>query len=164
MNIVDLSNRRGAIVHLLSDVYELLKANNSSIKNKVLWTHDINKALVDISQKWVFALEGTHILLGIMFYQLGNDGESVYINTLTAINGNSGKNGILEGLLKKFEQDATIKLRKSFYVSRDIKREVSVEILETVGLQDESVYDNDGYQLLGDLGDTINALKIRYLR
>ncbi|MCL2399228.1 MAG: hypothetical protein FWC91_05735 [Defluviitaleaceae bacterium] len=164
MNIVDLSGRRGAIVHLLPDVYELLKKNDSSILNKVLWTHDINKVLVDINYKWVFALEGTNVLLGMMFYQLGSDGESVYINTLAAKNIAPGKNAILEALLKKFEQDATIKLRKSFYVSREIKREASVEILETVGLQDESVYDNNGYQLLGDLGDTVNALKIRYLR
>lgn len=162
MNVVDLSNRRGAIVHLLPQVYEVLKGEQSSILNIVLWTHEMNKSLVDIHKKWVFALNGTKDMLGMMFYRLGVEND-IYIDLLSAKKG-AVNSLVIEALIKKFEQDNEVKSRQSFYVGRQVKREASDEILGTVGLQDETVFNDDGYQLLGSYDQAIKALKLRYLR
>lgn len=149
-------------MHLLPQVYELLKEDKKgSLENIVLWTHSMNKALVDANRKWVFALEGTDKVWGAMFYTLGVDGKSLYIETLTAKKG--APPGILEALIKKFEQDESVKVREKFYASRDLKRGQSEEILEGVGLQDESVFSHEGYQPIGNLTDASKALRLRYL-
>ena len=158
MNIVDLSNRRGAIVHLLPQVYILLQKNGYELPNKILWTQNMRKAIIDINKKWLFALEGTYHLRGLMFYHLDLTGKSVYLD---AFEGNNTQ--ILEALIDKFSNDSIVKTQESFYVSRNIKREASEEILETVGLQDESVFNDEGYQMLGSLTDTLKALRVRYL-
>ena len=168
MNVVDFSNRRGAIVHLLPQVHALinggLPGGSSSPSNYVLWNHNMSKALVDVNRKWLFALEetrkvrSTDNVKGIFFYRLGTDGRSVYVDTLIA------PKGIIEPLLTKFERDDAVKVRESFYVSRNIRKEAAEEILETVGLQDENAFDGEGYQLLGGLAEAVNELKMRYLR
>ena len=163
MNIIDLSKRRGAIVRLLPQVYELLKEEKKgNMQNIVLWTHSINKSLVDAKRKWLFALEGNDKVWGVMFYRLGDDGKSVYIDTLAVKK--TAPPGAPEAIIKKFEQDTEVKVREKFYLGRDIKKEQSEAILEGVGLQDDSVYTHEGYQPLGELTEAGRALRLRYLR
>lgn len=156
MNIVDLSNRRGAIVHLLPQVYALMKADGHDLPNIILWTHDMNKKIVDINRKWIFALQGTKDVRGAMLYRLDADGRSVYIDAIL------GGSGLFDALIKKFEQDALVKAREAFYVGRNIKREAAEEAFEAVGLADDSVFNAEGYQLLGGLSEAAGALKLRY--
>ena len=157
LNIVDLSRRRGAIVHLFPQVYRLIKNDGIELPNIILWKKDMNKKVVDVNRRWVFALEGTKIVKGMLFYHLEADGHSIYIDTLIAAG------GIFDGLIKKFEQDDAVKAGEAFYVSRDIKREADEEILKNVGLHDDSVFDDEGYQLLGGLNEAVRALRVRYL-
>ena len=159
MNILDFSNRRGTIVHLLPQVYALLKKEGVNLPNIIIWKHAMNKAVVEIHRKWVFALEGNKIVKGLLFYHLSSDGKSCYIDSLVATDSK-----LAEALLKKFEQDDIVKERQAFYISRHVKKEASEEVLETVGLQDESVFNEHGFQPLGGLADTVSALKVRYLR
>ena len=175
MNVVDFSRRRGIIVHLLPQVYALIKEDREgkaggghfdspfgSVPNIVLWTHDMRKALVDIRKKWLFALEGQRNVRGMMFYRIDDDGKSLYIDTLIAAK--DAQAAVLEALLVKFERDDLVKACEDFYVSRDVKREASEEVLESVGLQDESVYNDEGYQFIGDLAEAGKVLRVRYLR
>ena len=169
MNIVDLSNRRGAIVHLLPQVYDLLKeykgelsasggkpGDFDGVPNYVLWMHDMNKAVVDINKKWVFALRGTNYVMGLMFYRLGTDGVSLYIDYVM------GTPAVIDELIKKFEQNDLVKAREKFYVGRDVKREAAEEVLGTVGLQDDTVFNEEGYQPIGGMKEALAALKFRY--
>lgn len=158
MNIIDLSNRRGAIVHMLPNVYDLLKKDGHDLPNIIIWTQSMKKAIIDINRKWIFATISSKDVQGMMFYRMGTDGKSLYIDTL------SGSPKTVEALLKKFEQNDLVKARENFFISRYIKREEADEVLETVGLQDDSVYDEEGYYMLGGLNEVISALKIRYLR
>ena len=158
VNIVDLSRRRGAIVHLLPQVYELLQKSGHGLPNRILWTQGMRKAVVEINRKWIFALEGTYHLRGLMFYHLGADGKSLYLDAFEANN-----TKIFELLITKFSNDSTVKNQEIFYIGRNIRREAAEEMLESVGLQDDSVYDDDGYQNLGGLAETVKALKLRYL-
>jgi len=162
VNVADFSRRRGAIVHLLPQMYALIKEEGGgNVPHYHLWNHDMSRILVDISHKWLFALEEPQALKGMLLYCLGSDGRSVYINHLISARDNPD---VLKALLLKFEREDSIKGREVFYISRSVKREAADEVLETVGLQDDSAYDDAGYQNLGGLGETIKALKLRYLR
>ena len=159
INIVDLSSRRGAAVHLFPKVYALLKKEGHDLPHIHFWVKDMNKALVNIKCKWIFAIQGKDDVKGMLFYRVGDDAESLYIETLYGIH-----NTVVDALLKKFEQDDIVKSRKAFYLSRNVKREVAEEVLGTVGLQDDTVFDGDGYQLVGDAKECGAALRVRYLR
>lgn len=159
MEIIDYSNRRGAIVHLLPQVYAMLKKDRKDMPNIILWNIEMKQYVLDINIKWVFALAGKKEVLGILFYRVGKDGSSLYIEELQAINAT-----VAEALIKKFEQTDIVKTKTTFYASQDIKRMESEEILETVGLQDESVFNEEGYQPLGSLNDTVKDLRLRYIR
>ena len=161
MNVIDYSRRRGAIVHLLPKVYALLKADRAGLGNVILWTQAIKKSLIDPKCKWLFALEGANDVKGILFYRLGDDGRSVYINELIAA---KGSHGVVESLLLKLERDDELKALGTFYIGRNLKKAASEEMLEAVGLQDESIYDEKGYQPLDGLAEAIKELKLRYLR
>ena len=162
MNIIDYSRRRGTIVHFMPQIYALLKENVINLPHMTLWKQAIKADLVDINRKWVFALIGYSNVMGFLFYHLkGTD--SVYIDQLIVAK-RYKEQGVINALLLKFEHDSALKTRTSFYVSRSIKREVSEEILENVGLANEDVYDSEGYQLLGNLEETMTALKLRYIR
>ena len=156
VNIVDLSRRRGAIVHLLPQVYELMKKNYAELPHIIFWKKEMDKKIIDINRRWVFALEGTKIVKGLLFYNISRDRKTVYVDSLIAA-------GIVfNELLIKFEYDDAVKSAEAFYISRDIKNEANTEMLKNVGLQDESVFNDEGYQLIGGLTDVLQVLKIRY--
>lgn len=169
MNVIDYSRRRGAIVHLWPKVYSILNessvhayggrtASESSAAYHI-WSKEMNKAVVDNKYRWLFAMQGTNEVWGVLFYHV--DGNSIYIDTLAATRQNSK---ILEALIVKFEREDAIKSAENFYVSRNVKKEEAEEMLETVGLQNDSVFDDRGYQLLGGLIDALRMLRLRYLR
>ncbi|MCL1999525.1 MAG: hypothetical protein FWG65_12240 [Turicibacter sp.] len=156
---VDLSNRRGAIVHLLPQVYSLLQRNGYNPPHMIMWNQEMKKAVVDIDRRWVFVLQNARYIQGMMFYRLcKEDKQAVYIDVLY---GNQG--AVIELLLTKFHRSDALKSRTNFYISRNLKRESAEELLESVGLQDESVFDAAGYQSVGDLQSAILVLRARYL-
>jgi len=163
VEVVDFSRRRGAIVHLLPTVYRLIGESGGHLPNSIIWNQEMRKALVDVRRKWLFVLEGTSNVRAILFYHLGTDNKSVYIDTMAAARTNDSA-AALEALLVKFDRDDTVRKCEAFYVSREVRKEAAEEILETVGLQDESVYGDEGYQYLGGLTEAVAALKVRYLR
>jgi len=161
MEVVDLSNRRGAIVHLLPKVHKLYKQTGHQLKDIVLWTHDMNKMILDIQRKWIFVLDRPNgDVLGFLFYRMGEDGKSLHIEALRV-----GRHiRAFDLLIQRFQQDNAVKARTEFYASREIQRKTNDEILATVGMQDDSIYDDNGYQHLGDLRKAVDALKVRYQR
>lgn len=163
MEIVDLSRRRGAIVHMLSQVYDLMRHEGIELPNMIIWKQEMGRAVIDINRRYVFALEGTKNVHGILFYRVSTDGRSVFLDSLIADGRRSALSAqIIDALLKKFEQDNEVKSCESIYIGRDIKREAADEILETVGLQDDTIFNTEGYQLLGGPGDAFKAIRIRY--
>ncbi|MCL1986554.1 MAG: hypothetical protein FWG64_01080 [Firmicutes bacterium] len=159
MNIVNLSHRRGAILALLPQIHVMLLKDGQELPNKVFWKQEIGKAIVDINHKWIFALEGVKIVHGFLFYQIGQDKNSLYIDNFIAP---SKVLGVAKLLITKFERDDEVRRIQNFYISRNIKKEHREEVLETVGLQDETLYNTKGYQLIGNLTQTLDLLKTRY--
>ena len=150
-------------MHLLPNVYNLYKEAGSPVKNFVHWTHDMNKALLDIHKKWVFVLNPEQKVLGFLFYRLDEDGKSLYIDALR-IKKHQKDHGAFGLLMQRFQQDDSVKGRKEFFASREIQRESSTEILAAVGLQDDSIYNPSGYESLGSFQKAVDALKLRYQR
>ena len=159
MNILDLSNRRGAIVHMLPQIYKLFKADGIDLPNIILWTQDMRRSVIDINRKWIFALQGTSNVHGLMFYRVGADGKSIYVDHLV-----SSQSAIIDALLKKFEQSDLVKGAEAFYLGREIKREAKEEAMSSVGLQDDSVFNDEGYQFIGGTKEILAALKLRYMK
>jgi len=160
INIVDLSNRRGAIIRLRTQIYELLKETlggpYTSFPNYVTWNQQFSKELVDARRKWLFALDETaRFVYGLMFYRLAEDG-ALYLNHM-AIRQGAGD------FIKKFEQDDSAKTATKIFFSRHIKKITSEEILEGKGMSNDSVYNSDGYQLIGDITEAVKELQKRYV-
>ena len=158
MIAVDLSNRRGALVPIREKIYRIL-CREHEMPNFIYWKQENGRHVVDVNRKWLIAFnseQDNKEPRGVLFYRLA--GKEVYIEDF-AVSGPSAA-GVL---ITKFEYESEVKLATDFYFSERIRRETNDQILETVGLQDDSVFNEDGYQSIGDLGETVKALKVRYL-
>jgi len=137
----------------------MLLKDGQNLPNHVFWKREIGAEITNIDYKWIFALEGVKVVHGFLFYNVGQDKNSIYINNLVA---QPKVASTIKLLLTKFERDDEVRRVQNFYLSRNIKRETNDEILETVGLQDDTVYNTKGYQFVGNLSKTIDVLKYRY--
>ena len=160
----DYSSRRGVLVPLLPKVHALLPENAKNDKTSgqeppehiITWQQKIRQQVVDINRRFLVAKEGED-LAGLLFYRF--QGTDIYIEDLHVSWKHRNNIQVVEGLLKKLEFDQGAK-DASFYASNRVKIEHDKEILADRAREERS----DGWEALGSLGQTINALRIRYTR
>jgi len=146
------------MVPIREKIYRILSREHD-MPNIIYWKQENSRHVVDVNRKWLFAFnseQDSREPKGLLFYRLA--GEDVYVEDF-AVSGPTAA-GVL---ITKFEYEAGVKAATNFYFSQHIRRETNDQILETVGLQDDSVFDENGYQHMGGLEDVVKALKVRYL-
>lgn len=165
ISVFDHSSRRGALVPMLNKIHALIAENAARDtlagveppQNLILWTHKMRKHLVDIKWRFLVATDATN-LAGLMFYRY--EGNAIYIEEMHVAWAHRNNPQVIEGLLKKLEFDQGTQ-DAAFYANSRMKLEVNKEILASVGFKDEH---EGGWECLGDLAATVNALKLRYNR
>jgi len=161
----DYSNRRGAIVPLLSKIHAIFAENAAKDtmagiappEHIITWRQKMNSQVLDINRRFLVAQEGS-TLAGIFIYRY--DGANIYIEELQILWAYRNNPTVLEGLLKKLEYDTGAK-DATFFASERVKMDADKEKLAAVGLGDTH---QDGWEKIGSLSMTVNAMKIRYNR
>lgn len=164
---IDYSSRRGAIVSLLPQVHKLLKERaETTPETFVMWRHKMGPCLLDISRRYLFAMEkkgiGKWEVLGFLFYRVDvKSPKKMYIEDMHIANKNKDKTALVQGLITKMEtNDPRVKNAK-FVGSMRLRKPVDKEILADVGFVDNFP---DGWEPFGTWKDTMGALKARYDR
>jgi hypothetical protein len=165
LEVIDYSNRRGVVSQLLDKVYALLNENAQKHKlsnlpppgNKILWKQNYKKLLVDVSRRWVFAMDGKNIA-GFIFYRYGED-KRIFIEEFIISWQYMGNNNVFTMLMDKFMRDNLVKSCSEVMAGQHIRIEHDKELLASVGFKEEYA---DGYQSLGGPAKASGALAIRY--
>ncbi|MCL2605020.1 MAG: hypothetical protein FWD90_11135 [Defluviitaleaceae bacterium] len=173
LEFIDYSTRRGAIVPLLPKIHALLKENAEKDKlcgleppeNLVTWRQKINPMLLDISRRFVFAMEikgpNNRDVLGFVFYRYPpNEKGKLYINDMQIAYAQRGNAAVLTGLVAKLEADPNAK-NAAFFGGERLKKPVDKEILAGVGFIETFP---DGWEPLGNMKEALGALRLRYGR
>ena len=157
IEVYDHSSRRGALVPMLKKIHALIAENVATTEHVIFWSHKMRKNLVDIKWRFLIAVDGANIA-GLFFYRY--DGSDIYIEEMQISRAYSGNPQVAEGLLRKLEFDQGTK-DAVFYANDRMQLEANKEILASVGFKEEH---EGGWERLGDLPATVNALKLRYIR
>ena len=166
---IDYSSRRGAIVPLLPSVHALLKELAKKDKHYlhdapedlVLWRHKMEPLLLDISRRFLFALEmaGTRrTLLGFLFYRY--EGNDIYIEDKQLAWRSRSDMAVSHGLINKLERDPRAK-DAVFYANDRLRKPVDKEILAAAGFKETIP---GGWEKMGGINEVTAALKQRYNR
>jgi len=185
----DYSFRRGVLVPLLKQIYTIISQNVAGTENIITWQQKMRKNLIDINWRFIIAVDGAN-LLGFIFYRYANSHKeqldfalcenairtlqadcrakfdttqnqiAIYIEEMQIAKGCMANQLVLDSLVKKLEQDQGTKDATLFANDR-MKKKLNKEILASVGFKDVI---EGGWENLGGLTSTINALKIRYSR
>jgi hypothetical protein len=172
LEFIDYSSRRGAIVPLLPKVHALLKENAERDKpsgleppaNIVTWRQQMNPQLLDISRRFVFAMEkkgAGREVVGFVFYRYDTQKKNtLYIEDMQIAWEHRNDPAILTGLITKLENDPSAKNCELFGSER-LKLMADKEILAGVGFRDHFP---EGWEPLGKMKEAMGSLKLRYGR
>jgi hypothetical protein len=175
VEFIDYSSRRGAIVPLLPKIHALLKENSGKDKsgslampeNLVIWRQKINPHLLDISWRFLFAMElknpgqGQREVTGFIFYRYPiNQPDTLYIEDMQIAWAKRNDPTVVLGLITKFESDPKTK-NAVFFGSERLKMLADKEILAGVGFKETFP---DGWEPLGTAKEAMDTLKKRYGR
>jgi hypothetical protein len=168
MEAVDYSGRRGIIVPMMDKIYALITENIEKDKqaglppplNRIIWRQRFKRMLPEIHRRWMFILDGKS-LAGLLFYHFKDNGNKLYIDELMVAWPYRHNKLVFPLMLDKFQFDREVKACREIYAGERVRMEPDKEILATAGFKE--TYEG-GYHLLGSLPETVEALKIRYIR
>ena len=167
----DYSNRRGIIPPMLDKIYGVISeyaANDKlaglpPLPNLIIWKQRMRKILVDISSRWLFAMDGTAVA-GLLFYRFGKEPENagnVYIDELIVAWGYKDDESVFGALLDKFVNNDSVKDCPEVFAGERVRRDADKELLASKGFAEKYP---GGYQSLGAPEQAADALRLRYAR
>jgi hypothetical protein len=172
MEFIDYSSRRGAIVPLLPKIHALLKELAEKDKlcglespvNITLWKQKINPQLLDVSRRFLFAMEiggEKREIAGFLFYRCDpREPGKLYIEEMQIAWSCKNKAAAVAGLIAKLETDPGAKTAV-FFGSERLRLMADKELLAEVGFRETFP---DGWEPLGNIKEAVGSLKLRYNR
>ncbi len=162
--VIDYSNRRGALVPLMPKIHALLTENAekdtlaafAKPENIIFWKQKMGKAFLEIKNRYILTVNAGDIA-GLMFYRL-EDG-AAYISQLQAAWQYRRNPTIIEAMIDKFITNNEVKTCREVFAGENIKAPHDKELLAAVGFKDTFP---DGWEPLGSVSDAAGALRTRY--
>ena len=122
----DFSARRGAMVPLLAQIYDLSLASCAAASDKrvipsppenfIFWRQRMYKQLVEVPRRWLVAVEG-NVVAGVLFYY--HENANLHIDTLHIVANHPKYTAVVVGLLDKLALDPASK-DADFFVDGEV--------------------------------------------